>query len=249
MDENGRPSSIVHRLGKAECHSALQVNIMVKYATLCYLKSHGKTLMMHRIKKQGDMHAGKWNGLGGKLLPGETPEACAIREVQEESGLTMINPVLRGILTFPAFANDDDWYAFVFVGHEFNGDLIESDEGVLAWVEDEALLDLNLWEGDRIFLKWLEKDAFFSGRFAYIAGQLTEHEVVFYGAQQVIGKLHAIHTNAPVSSLPVGPSTAFRPVYEPKDDGYCWLCHSLVSKRHCKIICQTCGFTRDCSDP
>lgn len=73
----------------------------MKLATLCYLRHQGKTLMLHRIKKANDMHAGKWNGLGGKFLPGETPEQCAMREVQEESGLTMINPLLRGIITFP----------------------------------------------------------------------------------------------------------------------------------------------------
>ena len=114
----------------------------MKLATLCYLKANGQTLMLHRIKKQQDMHAGKWNGLGGKFLPGETPEQCAIREVQEESGLTMTNPVLRGILTFPAFSKDEDWYCFLFVGRQFSGELIDSNEGVLAWIDDDKVLDL-----------------------------------------------------------------------------------------------------------
>lgn len=206
----------------------------MKLATLCYLKHQGKTLMLHRIKKQNDMHAGKWNGLGGKLLPGETPEACAIREVQEESGLTMIDPVLRGVLTFPAFSQDEDWYCFLFVARAFTGELIDSSEGVLAWVEDEKLLDLNLWEGDKIFLPWLEADAFFSGQFRYQAGKLVDHSVIFYTPQHVVTQ----------ARLP-----AFTPVYQPKDDSYCWTCGGAVTKRHCKIICQVCGFTRDCSDP
>src|SRR4051812_26466690 len=107
----------------------------MKLATLCYVKANGCTLMMHRIKKQDDMHAGKWNGLGGKLLPGETPEQCAIREIAEESGLKITNPRLRGILTFPAFRGaavqqsaGEDWYTFIFVVYEFTGALIDCNE-------------------------------------------------------------------------------------------------------------------------
>lgn len=149
-------------------------------ATLCYLKRDGKTLMVHRTKKENDMHMGKWNGLGGKFEPGETPEECAIREIYEESGLTVTSPILKGILTFPGFANDEDWYAFLFVAHEFEGELIDSPEGTLKWIDDKKLLELNLWEGDRIFLPWLERSCFFSGKFVYVDGRLTDHEVVFY---------------------------------------------------------------------
>ncbi len=152
----------------------------MKLATLCYIKRDNRTLMLHRIKKENDMHQGKWNGLGGKFEPGETPEACAIREIYEESGLRVRNPELRGVLTFPAFNDDEDWYAFVFVAHDFDGELIDSPEGVLAWIDDDQLLDLPLWEGDRIFLKWLEQDRFFSGRFDYLDGQLAAHDVVFH---------------------------------------------------------------------
>ena len=152
----------------------------MKLATLCYLKRAGKTLMVHRIKKAGDMHAGKWNGLGGKLEPGETPEECALREIREESGLTVTTPVLKGLLTFPAFANDEDWYAFVFVAHEFEGELIDSPEGVLRWIDDAELFNLNLWEGDKVFLPWLEPTGFFSGKFVYRDGVLIDHQVVFY---------------------------------------------------------------------
>ena len=64
-------------------------------ATLCYVKNGNKTLMLHRIKKENDIHEGKWNGLGGKMEAGETPEECVIREVREESGLQIQNPALR----------------------------------------------------------------------------------------------------------------------------------------------------------
>lgn len=152
----------------------------MKLATLCYLKTDGKTLMIHRVKKENDMHQGKWNGLGGKLDPGETPEECVIREVREESGLVISNPLLKGFLTFPQFANDEDWYAFVYVAREFSGELIDSAEGMLEWIDDDRLQELDLWAGDYIFLPWLDRQGFFSGKFIYHSGQLVDHSVVFY---------------------------------------------------------------------
>jgi len=138
--------------------------------------------MIHRVKKANDVHQGKWNGLGGKLDPGESPEECVVREVWEESGLKIRNPELKGFLTFPGFANDEDWYAFVFVAREFEGELIESPEGSLEWVPDEQLGSLPLWEGDYIFLPWLDQDRFFSGKFIYQDRRLVDHSVVFYEA-------------------------------------------------------------------
>jgi 8-oxo-dGTP diphosphatase len=152
----------------------------MKLATLCYLRQNGKTLMVHRIKKPNDIHEGKWNGLGGKLEPGETPEECARREIFEESGLRVKTLVLKGLLTFPMFARNEDWYVFVFVATEFEGSLIESPEGNLQWIDDELLFDLNLWAGDRIFLPWLERPGFFSGKFAYQNGELLEHSAEYY---------------------------------------------------------------------
>ena len=152
----------------------------MKLATLCYLKADGKTLMIHRVKKENDMHQGKWNGLGGKLDPGETPEECVIREVYEESGLVIVKPHLKGVLTFPQFANDEDWYAFVYLAREFSGEMIDSAEGVLKWIEDDRLLELDLWAGDYIFLPWLEQLGFFSGKFVYQFGELVDYNAVFY---------------------------------------------------------------------
>ncbi|GAB4495059.1 MAG: 8-oxo-dGTP diphosphatase [Anaerolineales bacterium] len=153
----------------------------MKLATLCYLRQNNHTLMLHRIKKANDMHQGKWNGLGGKFNPGESPEDCAIREVREESGLTMLNPRLRGIITFPAFGSEEhDWYAFLFTADCFTGELIDSPEGVLRWIPDEQLLDLPLWEGDRIFIPWLNQPHFFSAKFVYHNNTLHHHEVIFY---------------------------------------------------------------------
>lgn len=152
----------------------------MKLATLCYVRKDGRTLMVHRIKKANDIHQGKWNGLGGKLEPGETPEECACREILEESGLRVKNQKLKGFLTFPLFARDEDWYAFVFVVDEFEGELIDSPEGQLEWIEDTKLLELELWEGDRYFLEWLDRPGFFSGKFIYKNGRCIEHSVTFH---------------------------------------------------------------------
>jgi 8-oxo-dGTP diphosphatase len=82
-----------------------EVNWKMKLATLCYLRRNGHTLMLHRNKKENDMHVGKWNGLGGKLENGESPEECAVREIREESGYVAKNPIFRGVITFPRFSN------------------------------------------------------------------------------------------------------------------------------------------------
>ncbi len=152
----------------------------MKLATLCYLRRPGETLMLHRIKKENDIHAGKWNGLGGKFEPGESPEQCAVREIREESGLEVRSLELRGFITFPGFEGDIDWYAFVFVCRDFDGELIDSPEGVLRWIPDAEILDFPLWAGDRIFIPWLEQPGFFSARFVYASERLVEHEVAWY---------------------------------------------------------------------
>jgi len=136
--------------------------------------------MLHRNKKENDMHVGKWNGLGGKLENGESPEECAIREIREESGYIAKNPIFRGMITFPKFSDDEDWYVFLFVVTEFDGQWIDSSEGHLQWIPDDKILELPLWEGDRIFIPWLDRPDIFSGKFVYLEGQLKHHEVVFY---------------------------------------------------------------------
>jgi 8-oxo-dGTP diphosphatase len=148
-------------------------------ATLCYVKHAGQTLMVHRIKKAGDIHAGKWNGLGGKFEAGESPEECVIREVREESGLEIRAPRLRGLLTFPGFKGND-WYVFVFIATEFRGELIDSPEGALRWVPDGELAALPLWPSDRVFFPWLEGERLFSAKFIYEGDEMRSHEVAFY---------------------------------------------------------------------
>lgn len=152
----------------------------MQLATLCYLMDGERTLMLHRIKKKNDVHEGKWNGLGGKFEPGETPEECAIREIKEESGLLMKNPRMHGLITFPMFDGKKDWYVFLFTASKFEGELIDSQEGKLGWIPNEKLLNLNLWEGDRIFIPWLFQEKFFSAKFIYENGIYISHSVDFY---------------------------------------------------------------------
>jgi len=148
-------------------------------ATLCYLKHAGSTLMIHRNKRKDDIHAGKWNGLGGKFEPGESPEECVIREVWEESGLTIVGPKWCGLLTFAGFKGQD-WYVFVFTANAFSGELHENEEGHLDWIPDEKLEELALWPSDHLFLPWIREGKFFSAKFAYDDEDMLGHQVVFY---------------------------------------------------------------------
>ena len=148
-------------------------------ATLCYLQHDGQTLMLHRTKRADDIHLGKWNGLGGKFEPGESPEECVCREVCEESGLEIVNPRLRGLLVFTSFKGDD-WYVFVFTAQEFSGELKENGEGYLQWIPDEELESLPLWPSDHIFLPWIRQGRFFSAKFVYAGDEMREHTVAFY---------------------------------------------------------------------
>lgn len=148
-------------------------------ATLCYVKRDGETLMLFRNKKPNDIHAGKWNGLGGKFEAGESPEECVIREIREESGLSIRRPRMRGLLTFPNFKGND-WYVFVFTATEFDGQLIDSEEGMLQWIADARLETLNLWESDHIFFEWIREEKFFSAKFVFDGDELKKHAVAFY---------------------------------------------------------------------
>ena len=148
-------------------------------ATLCYIQHEGLTLMLHRVKRPDDIHLGKWNGLGGKFEPAESPEECVIREVREESGLQIAAPRLCGLLMFPAFKGSD-WYVFVFTAAEFTGDLKENEEGYLQWIPAADLESLPLWPSDHIFLPWIRAGKFFSAKFIYAGDEMQSYTVHFY---------------------------------------------------------------------
>ena len=153
---------------------------MVQLATICYIDNGREFLMLHRNKKPNDVHAGKWIGVGGKLERGETPQECAAREILEETGLKA-KPVLKGIITFPEFPPDLDWYTYVFKVTEFEGELIDCNEGTLEWVPYDQVLSKPTWEGDHTFVEWLLEDKpFFSAKFVYDGDKLLDTQVDFY---------------------------------------------------------------------
>jgi 8-oxo-dGTP diphosphatase len=148
-------------------------------ASLCYIQHNQCTLMIHRTKRVNDIHAGKWNGLGGKFESGESPEECVVREVREESGLEIMHPRLCGLLIFQAFKGDD-WYVFVFTAREFKGRLKETEEGYLEWIPDAQLESLPLWASDHVFLPWIRQGRLFSAKFLYAGEQMKDYSVTFY---------------------------------------------------------------------
>ena len=140
----------------------------MKQTTLCYLERNNQYLMLHRVKKENDASHDKWIGVGGKCEADESPDECMLREVHEETGLSISSWKYRGIVTFIS----DVWpceYMHLFTASEWSGDEIECDEGDLHWVDKSRLFDLNLWEGDKIFLRLLldEHQPFFSLKLIY----------------------------------------------------------------------------------
>ncbi len=143
-------------------------------STLIYVERGGQYLMLHRTKKENDMNRDKWLGIGGKFEDGESPEDCALREAKEETGLTLTRWRYRGIVTFVS----DRWeteYMHLFTADEWTGALKVCDEGELEWIDKEAVLNLPLWEGDKIFLRLLDTDEpFFSLKLRYEGETLKE---------------------------------------------------------------------------
>lgn len=151
----------------------------MKLTTLCYIEKDGCYLMLHRTKKSLDVNKGKWIGVGGKFKENETPEECLLREVKEETGLALLSYRYRGILTFFAEGWEPE-YIFLYTATEFEGTLLECAEGDLKWVAKDALFDLSLWEGDRIFLRLLLEDkGVFSLKLSYSQDVLTESKLVW----------------------------------------------------------------------
>lgn len=130
--------------------------------------------MLHRTKKEQDINKDKWLGIGGHFEAKESPEECLLREVKEETGLTLTSYGFRGIITFITDCYETE-YMCLYTADGFEGELIECDEGILEWVSKSRLKELYLWEGDYIFLRLLEESRdFFSLKLCYEGDKLVE---------------------------------------------------------------------------
>ena len=142
-------------------------------STLCYLERGDQYLMLHRVKKKGDLNHDKWIGVGGKFEEGESPEDCILRETREETGLTLTAYRYRGLVTFVS----DRWPTEslqLFTATEWGGTPHPCDGRAWAWIGKRALRELPMWEGDRIFLRLLEEETpFFSLKLKYEGDRLV----------------------------------------------------------------------------
>ena len=142
--------------------------------TLCYVTRGDQVLMLHRVKKKNDVNKDKWIGIGGKFEAEESPDECLLRECREETGLRLTSWQCRGVVTFLQEGGEGE-YMYLFTAEEFEGNLHDCPEGDLQWVSREFLYRLPMWEGDRIFLDLLWRNApFFLLTLRYRGEVLTQ---------------------------------------------------------------------------
>lgn len=135
--------------------------------TLCYIERNERYLMMHRVKKEHDINKDKWVGVGGHFEADESPEECLLREVKEETGLSLLSWQLRGIITFICDRHQTE-YMFLYTSDEYSGEPGECSEGNLEWIDKSQIYELPIWEGDKIFFRLLEEGhPFFSLKLKY----------------------------------------------------------------------------------
>ncbi|PAZ02252.1 MAG: NUDIX hydrolase [Spartobacteria bacterium AMD-G5] len=132
-------------------------------ATLCFLIQDGQILL---IRKKRGLGAGKINGPGGRIEPGEEPHECAVRETSEEVGLTPLNVQNRGELHFQ-FADGYSLHCAVFVAHEFTGELIETDEALPIWTPLDSIPYDEMWADDIHWLPGVIQGGTFRGYFHF----------------------------------------------------------------------------------
>ena len=147
--------------------------------TLCYIEKEDSYLMLHRVVKKNDVNKDKWIGVGGHFEEGESPEECLLREVKEETGLTLKSYDFQGLITFKLTDSQEGKTLTenmcLYTAKEYEGELLPCNEGVLEWVPKEKVEDLEIWEGDKIFFRLLrENHPFFSLKEWYVDNELKE---------------------------------------------------------------------------
>ena len=149
----------------------------MKNTTLCYIEKDNKYLMLRRSNKKNDGSQGKWMGIGGHFEEGESPYDCVVREVKEETGIELLAPQYRGVVTF----NSDEYESeqmHLFTCSDFCGELTDCNEGELHWIDKKDVPRLNMWNGDLVFLDMLDTTkSFFSLKLTYSGEELKEYHV------------------------------------------------------------------------
>jgi 8-oxo-dGTP diphosphatase len=142
--------------------------------TLCYIQHEDSYLMMHRVKKEKDVNKDKWIGVGGHFEASESPEECLLREVFEETGLTLTSWRLRGVITFVSDIYPTE-YMFLYTADGYTGKMKVCNEGNLEWVKKSDVYQLPIWEGDKVFFRLLEeREECFSLKLRYEGDKLVE---------------------------------------------------------------------------
>jgi 8-oxo-dGTP diphosphatase len=139
---------------------------MVTEATLCEIIHRGRILLQR--KSAGRFGEGKWNGPGGKVQPGETPLECIVREVWEETGLTVSYLTEQGVVDFYFGEKPEpDWVVHIYTTSTFSGEPKGSDEGELRWFSVVEIPYGEMWQDDTHWLPLLLKGKKFRGVFWY----------------------------------------------------------------------------------
>jgi 8-oxo-dGTP diphosphatase len=146
----------------------------VTHATLVFVLRGDEVLL---IRKKRGLGAGKINGPGGRLEPGESPLDCAIREVEEELCITPTDLEACGELAFQ-FTDGYSLVAHVFIAHGFEGEPAETDEAAPLWTPIAAMPYGEMWADDELWFPLLLAGVPFRGRFLFDGDTMLTHEIV-----------------------------------------------------------------------
>lgn len=148
----------------------------VERANLCFVIKDGRVLL---IRKKRGLGAGKINAPGGKLEPGETPAQAAVRETQEEVGVTPLHLQQRGLLRFQ-FVDGYSLSCFVFVATDLIGEPVSTEEADPVWVDLNRVPYHEMWADDREWLPEVLGGGTFTGSFLFDGEVMLENEVHFH---------------------------------------------------------------------